>query len=177
MTKPNRAYPLAISVNGELIAEIDGVAADLKESRSGVMRKSIRFGLDIVKAGGAADVLTLDGELSREVEVVAKQREENRNKVLLGAIRAGLYRLPPVQSSAPQSAAMDSMNHLRQVSVRGALGLDEPGGEDLVWSLLEPILMPRIVEAINARLVPLVAAEVAAQLEAASKGLKPAAGK
>lgn len=47
----NRNIPL--SIDGELLSEIDHVAAATKESRSVVMRRAIRLGLRIIKAGGS----------------------------------------------------------------------------------------------------------------------------
>jgi metal-responsive CopG/Arc/MetJ family transcriptional regulator len=91
MTENEKAIPLAVSLPETLIAEIDHVAADVKDSRSGVMRRAIREGLPLVKSGGKSDALTLDSELSAEVDRAAKEIELNRSKVLLEAIRTGLY--------------------------------------------------------------------------------------
>jgi metal-responsive CopG/Arc/MetJ family transcriptional regulator len=83
-----RTIPLTL--DKQLLSEIDAVCADFKESRSGVMRQAMRAGLPLVKSGGKADVLTLDSELSAEVDQATKEIELNRNKILLEAIRTGL---------------------------------------------------------------------------------------
>ena len=90
MAESEKSIPLAISLPETLIEELDRVAANVKESRSAVMRKAIREGLPILKAGGNADVLALDSELSTDVDQTVKETKERRNKILLEAIRIGL---------------------------------------------------------------------------------------
>src|SRR5262245_35024736 len=87
----NRNIPL--SIDDELLAEIDRVAEETKESRSAVMRRAIREGLPVVRAGGGADVICLDGELSKDVDVVSKEGKLSRAKTILDAIRTGLQPL------------------------------------------------------------------------------------
>lgn len=88
MANMNRNIPL--SIDDELLAEIDGVVESIKESRSAVMRRALREGLPVVKAGGSADVICLDGELSKDVERVSSEGKLNRAKVILESIRTGL---------------------------------------------------------------------------------------
>src|SRR6185436_15278463 len=88
MGNMNRNIPL--SIDDELLAEIDRVAEGTKESRSAVMRRAIREGLPVLKAGGGADVVCLDGELSKDVDMVSKEAKTSRTKVILESIRTGL---------------------------------------------------------------------------------------
>jgi hypothetical protein len=61
--KKKPAMPVPVALDEVLIAEIDSVAAEKKESRSAVMRMALRAGLPIVKSGGSGgDSLTLDSE-------------------------------------------------------------------------------------------------------------------
>jgi metal-responsive CopG/Arc/MetJ family transcriptional regulator len=105
MVENEKAVPLAVSLPETLIAEIDRVAADVKDSRSGVMRRAIREGLPLVKSGGRSDALTLDSELSAEVDQAAQEIELNRNKVLLEAIRTGLHAFWSRKASEKMSLA------------------------------------------------------------------------
>jgi len=86
----NLARNIPVSMDKELLAEVDALAGDRDETRSLVMRKAIQAGLPIVKTGSNADVLTLDSELSAEVDQGVKETKLRRNKILLEAIRAGL---------------------------------------------------------------------------------------
>jgi len=88
MATMNRNIPL--SIDDELLAEIDRVAEDSKESRSAVMRRAIREGLPVIKCGGGADVVTLDSETSRDVDSASKETSVSRSKFLIEAIRTGL---------------------------------------------------------------------------------------
>ena len=91
----NRNIPL--SIDDELIAEIDRIAESTKESRSAVMRRAIREGLPLVEAGGGVDVIKLDSETSNDVDTTSKETGVSRAKVLIETIRAGIqatyYRL------------------------------------------------------------------------------------
>src|SRR5690242_3108648 len=80
---------IPLSLDDELLAEIDRVAESTKESRSAVMRRAIREGLAVVKTGGSADVIALDGETSRDVDVASKDAQISRTKFLLECIRTG----------------------------------------------------------------------------------------
>ncbi len=90
MAETEKSIPLAISLPESLITEIDGLAADLKESRSSIMRRAIREGMAFVKAGRNADVITLDSEFSAEVDQLSAEIGLRRNKILLEAIRTGM---------------------------------------------------------------------------------------
>ena len=90
MTESEKSIPLALSLPEALIAEIDRLAADMKESRSSLMRRAIREGLALAKAGRNADVITLDSEFSAEVDQLSGEIGLRRNKILLEAIRAGM---------------------------------------------------------------------------------------
>lgn len=91
---------IPVSMDDDFLADIDSVAEARKTSRSAVMREALRSGLEIVKSGGAADVLTLDSELSKEVDAELKRANETRdflkephrtrNSILLEAIRHGI---------------------------------------------------------------------------------------
>ena len=84
----NRNIPL--SIDDELLTEIDKVVESTKESRSAVMRRAIREGLPLVKSGGAADVVTLDSETSRDLDAASKETNVSRSKILIEAVRTGL---------------------------------------------------------------------------------------
>ena len=88
MATMNRNIPL--SIDDELLAEIDRVADTTKESRSAVMRRAIREGLPVIKSGGGADVVTLDSETSRDIDDGCKETNVSRAKFLIEAIRAGM---------------------------------------------------------------------------------------
>jgi hypothetical protein len=81
---------IPVTMDDEFVSEIDRTAAEMKESRSFVMRSAIRYGLPLVRSKGGADVVQLDGELSLEVGRVAAQHDLPRQKVLIEAVRAGL---------------------------------------------------------------------------------------
>jgi metal-responsive CopG/Arc/MetJ family transcriptional regulator len=87
MATMNRNIPL--SIDDELLAEIDRVAETTKESRSAVMRRAIREGLPVIKSGGGADVVTLDSETSRHIDEGCKLTNVSRSKFLIEAIRKG----------------------------------------------------------------------------------------
>jgi len=87
MAAMNRNIPL--SIDDELLAEIDRLAESTKESRSSVMRRAIREGLKAVEAGGGADVISLDSELSKDVEEISREGKLSRAKVILEAIKMG----------------------------------------------------------------------------------------
>jgi metal-responsive CopG/Arc/MetJ family transcriptional regulator len=105
MTESEKSIPLAISLPETLIAQIDRLAADLKESRSSLMRRAIREGLALAKAGGNADVITLDSEFSTEVDQLSRELELRRNKILLEAIRTGLQAFASRKLSEKMSLA------------------------------------------------------------------------
>ena len=86
----NLARNIPLSIDDELLAEIDRVAETTKESRSAIMRRAIREGLPVIKNGGGADVVTLDSETSRDVDAASKETNVSRSKVLIDAIRTGL---------------------------------------------------------------------------------------
>ena len=90
MADAEKSLPLAISLPESLIAEIDTLAADLKENRRSLMRRAIREGMAMVKAGRNADVITLDSEFSAEVDQLSAEIGLRRNKILLEAIRTGM---------------------------------------------------------------------------------------
>jgi metal-responsive CopG/Arc/MetJ family transcriptional regulator len=100
-----RTRNIPLSLDEKMISEIDAAAAEIKDTRSGVMRRAIREGLPIVMAGGKSDVLTLDSELSAEVDQAAKEIELNRNKILLEAIRTGLHAFWSRKASEKMSLA------------------------------------------------------------------------
>lgn len=81
---------IPLSIDEELLAEIDAVAEQSKESRSAIMRRAIREGLGVVKSGGSADVILLDGETSRDVDSACAEAKVSRAKFVIDAIRTGL---------------------------------------------------------------------------------------
>ena len=89
-TKDRNTTPVAVALEDEFLSEIDGVAKDVNDSRSNVMRRAIRAGLPLVKSGGVGDTLTLDSELSKEVDDQAKRGNRTRNSILLEAIKHGM---------------------------------------------------------------------------------------
>lgn len=95
MAGKTRNIPL--SLDDELLAEIDSVAESTKESRSAVMRRAMREGLALVKSGGGADVIVLDSETSRDVNTASQEAKVSRAKFIIESIRTGLqatyYRL------------------------------------------------------------------------------------
>lgn len=88
MAESEKAVPLAVSLPESLIAEIDRVAADVKDSRSGAMRRAIRAGLPLVKSGG--EVVRLSGELADFVGELATHHRRSREAVLASAVKHGL---------------------------------------------------------------------------------------
>lgn len=90
MADSEKSIPLAISLPETLIAELDRLAAQLKESRSSLMRRAIREGLTAVKMGGNADTIVLDSAFSAEVDQLSREIEMRRDKILLEALRTGL---------------------------------------------------------------------------------------
>src|SRR6185436_12857143 len=84
------ARNVPLSIDDELLAEIDAVAESTKESRSAVMRQAIRQGLGVLKSGGNADVLVLDTATSRDVDTACKETKVDRAKMILESIRRGL---------------------------------------------------------------------------------------
>jgi hypothetical protein len=81
---------IPLSIDDELLAEIDAVAESTKESRSAVMRRAIREGIGIVKSGGSADVIVLDSETSRDVNTASQEAKVSRAKFIIESIRTGL---------------------------------------------------------------------------------------
>ena len=86
----NMSRNIPLSIDEELLAEIDRIAESSKESRSAVMRRAIREGLPLMKNGGGADVVTLDSETSRDVDTASKAADVSRSKFIIEAIRTGL---------------------------------------------------------------------------------------
>ena len=86
----NKTRNIPLSIDDDLLAEIDRIAESTKESRSAVMRKAMREGLPLVKSGGGADILTLDSETSRDVDTASKEAKVKREKFIIEAIRTGL---------------------------------------------------------------------------------------
>jgi predicted transcriptional regulator len=120
------AMPVPVALDAELLAEIDAVAADVKDSRSGVMRRAIRAGLPLVKSGG--EVVRLSGELADSVgELVARFAEipgqkRTRDGVLAEAIQRG-FRAVELQAMIEDGRARG----MDEASLHGVLashGLD-----------------------------------------------------
>jgi len=88
MAESEKAVPLAVSLPVSLIAEIDRIAADVKDSRSGVMRRAIRAGLPLVKSGG--EVVRLSGELADLVGELAVAYKRSRENILAEAVQRGI---------------------------------------------------------------------------------------
>ena len=84
------ARNIPLSIDDELLAEIDAVAESTKESRSAVMRRAIREGIGVVKSGGSADVIVLDSETSRDVNTASQETKVSRAKFIIESIRTGL---------------------------------------------------------------------------------------
>ena len=78
-----------MALDDDLLADLDRVAKSRNETRSAVMRAAIRAGLEIVKSGSAADVLTLDSELTRYIDEMANAYNMTRQAIILEAIRRG----------------------------------------------------------------------------------------
>ncbi len=131
----NMTRNVPISIDDELLAEIDRVAERTKESRSAVMRRAIREGLSLAESGGG-DALKLDGETSRDVEIACKEAEVSRAKFLIEAIRAGTqatyYRLMRdkwirAQDKNPKDAEAESMIQALEHSMM----TEDPMGREL----------------------------------------------
>jgi len=151
----NRNIPL--SLDDELLAEIDRIAETTKESRSAVMRRAIREGLPLLKSGGGADVVTLDSESSRDVDEASKATNVSRSKFLIEAIRTGLQatysmlmrdKLVRVQEQNPNDKEAGTMIHAWEHS----LLMDNPMGREVraairqrgalmirLWDILEHV--------------------------------------
>lgn len=106
MANMNRNIPL--SIDADLLAEIDRIAEGTKESRSAVMRRAIREGLPVVEAGGSADVISLDSELSSDVGQASAEVKLNRAKLILECIRTGLQ---PVYNRLMREQVIDNQEH------------------------------------------------------------------
>lgn len=87
MATMNRNIPL--SIDNELLAEIDRAAEASKSKRSEIMRRAIRAGLPLVQAGASADMVSLDSELSKDVDQISKDAKLSRAKVIIECIRTG----------------------------------------------------------------------------------------
>ncbi len=131
---------IPLSIDDELLAEIDRVAESTKESRSAIMRRAIREGLPLVQAGGGADVVKLDSETSHDVETVCKETGFSRAKVLIETIRSGIqatyYRCMRekwirAQEMNPKDQEAESMIHLLEES----LFREDPMGRELRTAL------------------------------------------
>lgn len=85
-----KLHNIPVSMDDDFLTEIDRLAEAKNQTRSAIMRDAIRSGLEIVKSGGSADVLTVDSELSREVDALAAGHNRKRNSILLDAMRQGL---------------------------------------------------------------------------------------
>jgi metal-responsive CopG/Arc/MetJ family transcriptional regulator len=118
MANMNRNIPL--SIDDELLAEIDRVAEATKESRSAVMRRAIRDGLPLNKSGGGADVLTFDSETSRDLNTACEETKVSRSKFLIEAVKTGLQatysklmrdRWVRVQDQNPNDKEAETMIH------------------------------------------------------------------
>ena len=105
MADSEKSIPLAISLPETLIAELDRLAAQLKESRSSLMRRAIREGLTAVKMGGNADTIVLDSAFSAEVDQLSGEIEMRRDKILLEALRTGLQAFDSRKLSEKMSLA------------------------------------------------------------------------
>ena len=130
----NRNIPL--SIDDELLAEIDGIAETTKESRSAIMRRAIREGLPLLKSGGGADVVTLDGETSRDIDAASKETNVSRSKFLIEAIRTGLQatysslmrdKLVRVQEKNPNDKETETLIHAWEHSII----MDNPMGREV----------------------------------------------
>lgn len=130
----NRNIPL--SIDDELLAEIDSIAESTKESRSSIMRRAIRDGLPLIKSGGGADVVTLDSETSRDIDVASKETKVSRSKILIEAIRTGLQatysklmrdKVVRAQEQNPKDKEAEMMIHAWENSVL----MDDPMGREV----------------------------------------------
>ncbi len=132
----NRNIPL--SIDDELLAEVDRTAEEVKENRSAVMRKAIREGLALVKTKG--DIVSLDGELSADVATASKDTGLSRGKVLLEAIRVGLQpfysKRMREKTIAAQSRNPEEAELLRHVLERSDL-FDDPMGREMRTALIQ----------------------------------------
>jgi predicted transcriptional regulator len=81
---------IPVTMDDDLLLQIDALASEIKETRSAVMRSALRYGLPLVKSGSASDTVQLDGQLSSDVAQVAEWQSWPRQKVIIEAIRAGL---------------------------------------------------------------------------------------
>lgn len=102
-----KTTPIPVALDDALLGEVDRTAAELKQSRSTVIRSAMRIGLPMIRAqgscdlldmggqllvrkGGSVDVVQLDGDLSEMVRQVAQSFDLPRQKVLIESVRAGL---------------------------------------------------------------------------------------
>jgi predicted transcriptional regulator len=118
-SRKNLARNIPLSLDKELLAEIDTVAGDRDENRSLIMRKAIQKGLPLVKLGGNADVITLDSEMSAEVDQLAKEANLKRNKILLESIRIGFHPFVSRTMSEKMSLADKKDPAEREMLLRG----------------------------------------------------------
>lgn len=132
----NMTRNIPLSVDDELLAEIDRVAEATKESRSAVMRRAIREGLPITESGSKADVLALDGETSRDADSVSKETGVSRAKILIESIRTGLqatyYRLMRdkwirAQDKNPKDKETEAMI----LTLESSAAIEDPMGREL----------------------------------------------
>jgi metal-responsive CopG/Arc/MetJ family transcriptional regulator len=119
MSENEKAVPLAISLPESLIAELDRVAEEVKDSRSGTMRRAIREGLPVVKIGGKADAIALDSALSAEVDTACGEIGLSRNKILLEAIRTGFQAFVTLKASEKASLALLKDPKDKELILRG----------------------------------------------------------
>ncbi len=81
---------IPVSMDDDLLSQIDRIAKEKKLSRSAVMRAALQSGIGHVQSGGAADSLTLDSEISRFINELTKRYGKTRNSILFEAIQHGI---------------------------------------------------------------------------------------
>ncbi len=125
-----------LSIDDQLLAEIDRVAEMTNDTRSAVMRRAIREGLPLVQNGGGADAVTLDSETSRDVNTACKEAEVSRAKFIIESIRTGLqatyYRLmrdkwTRAQEKNPKDAEAEKWIH----SLENSMMNEDPMGREV----------------------------------------------
>ncbi len=86
----SRANNIPVTMDDDMLRQIDEVAASKGASRSWVMREAIRTGLPMVGSSGLVEVVPVDSELQKDVTTIAEGKGLTRSKVLLESLKIGL---------------------------------------------------------------------------------------
>lgn len=81
---------MSVILDDDLRRDIAAALENSSEPAASLLRKAIKVGLPLVKAGSGAEPIALDGELNKDVGAVSERQKWSRQKVLIEAIRIGL---------------------------------------------------------------------------------------